>query len=397
MTVGPEQALCQEVARYAEDPSFDLFSLIPAPTNTPADAGPYITPGMCYVSHPDSRVSDITIHRLCLQSRDELSIFFTPGIRHIGAMAARAGELGLPLPISISIGVDPAIEIASCFEPPSTPLGYDELAVDGALRGRAVEMVRCLTIEERAVANAEYVIEGELLPGVRVREDQNRNTGCAMPEFPGYTGPASDSCGLIKVKAVTHRRNQAHYADLHRPRRGTRQHGRHPHRGQHPGPGRAGHARPPVNVYSATSGGGKYMAVLQFRKKLPSDEGRQRQAALLAFSAFAELKHVILVDEDVDIFDANDVFWALNARYQGDVDTIFIPGVRCRPLDPSQSPEYSCLSQDRGITCKTIFDCTVPFKLKDKFKRAAFMEVDPGPAAPEPQRRPKPPGHGFDF
>ncbi len=131
------------------------------------------------------------------------------------------------------------------------------------------------------------------------------------------------------------------------------------------------------NVYAHSSGGGKYMAVLQFKKSQPSDEGRQRQAALLAFSAFSELKHVILVDEDVDPFDSNDVMWALNTRYQEDVDTIFIPGVRCHPLDSSQSPECSPSISDKGISCKTIFDCTVPYALKDKLKRAKFKDVDP--------------------
>lgn len=118
------------------------------------------------------------------------------------------------------------------------------------------------------------------------------------------------------------------------------------------------------------------MAVLQFRKSVPSDEGRQRQAALLAFSAFPELKHIFLVDEDVDIFDTNDVLWALNTRYQGNLDTVMIPGVRCHPLDPSQSPQYSPEIADRGISCKTIFDCTVPYSQKERFKRAEFLEVD---------------------
>ena len=131
------------------------------------------------------------------------------------------------------------------------------------------------------------------------------------------------------------------------------------------------------NVYCASAGGGKYMAVLQFVKSVPSDEGRQRQAALLAFSAFSELKHVFLVDDDVDPFDMNDVLWAMNTRFQGDRDIITIPGVRCHPLDPSAGPEYSPSIENRGISCKTIFDCTVPFRLKDKFRRAAFLEVDP--------------------
>lgn len=131
--VTKEAALCQEVVHKATDPDFDLYRLVPAPTNTPDDAGPYITLGMCYATHPDTGVHDVTIHRLCIQGKDELSIFFTPGARHIGAMAERAEALGQKLPISISIGVDPAIEIGSCFEPPTTPLGYDELSVAGAL------------------------------------------------------------------------------------------------------------------------------------------------------------------------------------------------------------------------------------------------------------------------
>ena len=119
------------------------------------------------------------------------------------------------------------------------------------------------------------------------------------------------------------------------------------------------------------------MAILQVRKTVPTDEGRQRQAALVAFSAFPELKHVILVDEDVDIFDTDDVLWAMNTRFQGDRDIIMIPGVRCHPLDPSSSSQYSDTIRDVGISCKTIFDCTVPFDMKDCFIRAPFMELDP--------------------
>ena len=373
MTEGP--AACQEVVHLATDPDFSLYKLVPAPTNTPDDAGPYITMGMCYATHPDTGVHDVTIHRLCIQGDDELSIFFTPGARHIGAMAERAEELGRTLPISISIGVDPAIEVGSCFEPPTTPLGYDELAVAGALRGEAVELCRCLTVKEKAIANAEYVIEGEVIPGVRVQEDQNSHTGYAMPEFPGYTGPASDQCWLIKVKAVTHRKNPIMQtcigpSEEHVSMAGIPTEASIYGMIEKAMPGRL------QNVYCASAGGGKYMAVLQFKKLTASDEGRQRQAALLAFSAFSELKHVFLVDEDVDCFDMNDVLWAMNTRFQGDADIITIPGVRCHPLDPSNDPSCSASIRDHGIACKTIFDCTVPYDQKDRFKRAHFMEVD---------------------
>jgi 4-hydroxy-3-polyprenylbenzoate decarboxylase len=372
--VGKDKALCQEVVHMADDPDFDIRTLLPAPTNTEEDAGPYFTMGMCYAADPETGESDITIHRLCLQSRDELSMWLTPG-RHIETFRQKAEAAGKPLPISISIGVDPAIEIAACFEPPTTPQGFDELNVAGAIRGRPVELVDCLTIKGRAIAHAEVVIEGELLPNVRVREDQNTNTGKAMPEFPGYTGEAKAALPVIKIKSVTHRRNPILQTVIGASEEHVNMAGIPTEASILDMVGRAMPGRL-QNVYAHSAGGGKFLAVLQFKKSSPVDEGRQRQAALLAFSAFPELKHVILVDEDVDIFDTDDVLWAMQTRYQGDVSTVFIPGVRCHPLDPSQVPAYSPSILAPAMSCKTIFDCTVPFSLKKSFQRSKFKEVD---------------------
>ena len=375
VVVDKAKAQCQEVVHLATDEGFDIRKLIPAPTNTPEDAGPYVTLGMCYASDVETGESDVTIHRLCLQSKDEISMFFTPGARHLGAFREKAEALGKPLPISISIGVDPAIEIASCFEPPTTPLGFNELSIAGAIRGKAVELAPCVTIDEKCIANAEYVIEGELLVGSRVREDQNSNTGKAMPEFPGYTGPANAELPVIKVKAVTHRVNPIMQtcigpSEEHVSMAGIPTEASILDMVERAMPGRV------QNVYAHSSGGGKFIAVIQFKKTVPSDEGRQRQAALLAFSAFPELKQVILVDEDVDIFDTNDVLWAMTTRMQADVDIVTIPGVRCHPLDPSNDPACSWSIRDHGIACKTIYDATVPFNQKARFQRAKFMEVD---------------------
>lgn len=138
-----------------------------------------------------------------------------------------------------------------------------------------------------------------------------------------------------------------------------------------------------LNVNCAAPGGGKLMAILQFKKSVPSDEGRQRQAALLAFAAFSELKHVFLVDEDVDPFDLNDVIWAMNTRFQGDMDITLNPGVRCHQLDPSNDVSMSPSIRDRGIACKTVFDCTVPFSEKERFRRSRFLEVDPSKWFPD--------------
>ena len=376
VVVGPEEALCQEVVHYADEPGFDIRKLIPAPTNTPEDAGPYVTMGMCYGHDPENGDTDVTIHRLCLQSEDTISMYFVPGARHLTVFREKCEKAGKPMPISISIGVDPAIEIGACFEPPTTPLGYDELQIAGALRGEPVKLAQCLTIDERCIANAEYVIEGELLPDVRVVEDQNSGTGKAMPEFPGYTGNANPSLPLIKVKAVTTRKNPIMQtvigpSEEHVNMAGIPTEASIISMCERAMPGRV------QNVYAASPGGGKYMAVIQFKKLIPSDEGRQRQAALVAFTAFPELKHVWLVDEDVDLFDIKDVIWAMNTRFQADHDVITIPGVRCHPLDPSNDPTMDPSIRDHGIACKTIFDCTVPYDQKHRFHRSAFMEVDP--------------------
>ncbi len=365
---------CQEVV-YRDN--LDIRTILPAPTNTPEDAGPYFTMGLLRASDPETGKHDVTIHRMCVQGPDTISVFFAPG-RHIDAFREKAEKAGKALPVSINIGLDPAVYIAACFEPPTTPLGCDELAIAGGLRGRAYELAKCVSIDEYSIAHAEVVIEGEILPDVRVREDMNSNTGHAMPEFPGYNGPANPSLCMIRVKAITTRKNPiletvVGPGEEHTNLAGIPTEASILHLVEKAMPGRL------TNVYAHSSGGGKFLAVMQFKKSIPSDEGRQRQAALIALSVYHELKHVILVDEDVDIFDTNDVLWAMTTRYQGDVSTIFIPGVIGHVLDPSQSPDYSNSILRRGVSCKTIFDCTVPWSLKEQFVRAQFLDVDPAP------------------
>jgi 4-hydroxy-3-polyprenylbenzoate decarboxylase len=230
-------------------------------------------------------------------------------------------------------------------------------------------------VNARAIAHAEIVIEGEILAGERMREDFNTHKGYAMPEFAGYMGKSHAELPVIKIKAITHRRNAILQALVAPGEEHCNLAGIPTEAGilslvEESMPGRL------MNVYAHPAGGGKLLAIMQFKKTLPTDEGRQRQAALSAFAAFSELKHVILVDEDVDLFDSKDVLWALTTRYQGDMSTVFLPGVRCHAGDPSQSPEFSRTVSSEGITCKTIFDCTVPYALKKRFARTPFKQVD---------------------
>jgi gallate decarboxylase subunit C len=87
-------------------------------------------------------------------------------------------------------------------------------------------------------------------------------------------------------------------------------------------------------------------------------------------------------DEDVDLFDTDDVLWAMQTRYVGDLDTVFVPGVAGHVLDPTQQPFYDPRITAKGTTTKTIFDCTVPFHLKEHFTRAQFQELDASLWAP---------------
>ena len=374
--VEEKDAPAHEVIHRATDEDFDIRKLVAAPTNTPRDAGPYITVGVVAGSSMDKSKSDVTIHRMVLEDKDKIGIYIMPGGRHIGAFAEEYEKANQPMPITISIGLDPAITIGATFEPPTTPFGYNELGVAGAIRQQPVELVKGVTVDENAIARAEYTLEGYIMPNERIQEDINTHTGKAMPEFPGYDGDANPALQVIKVTAVTHRKENPIMQSVIGPSEEHVSMAGIPTEAsilslvERAIPGKV------LNVYNPPAGGGKLMTIMQIHKENAADEGIQRQAALLAFSAFKELKTVILVDDDVNIFDMNDVIWTMNTRFQADQDLMVLPGMRNHPLDPSERPEYDPKSiRFRGMSSKLVIDGTVPFDMKDQFERAQFQEV----------------------
>jgi len=370
-----DDAPAHEVVHKATDPDFDIRKLVAAPTNTPQDAGPYITVGVVLGSNKAKTMSDVTIHRMVLEDKDKLGIYIMPGGRHIGAFAKEYEAVNEPMPVTINIGLDPAITIGCTFEPPTTPLGYNELGVAGAIRQEAVGLTPALTVDENAIARSEFTLEGYIMPNERIQEDINTHTGKAMPEFPGYDGDANPALQVIKVTAVTHRENPIMQSVIgpseeHVSMAGIPTEASILELTNRAIPGKV------LNVYNPPAGGGKLMTIMQIHKEDEADEGIQRQAALLAFSAFKELKTVILVGEDVDIFDMNDVMWTVNTRFQADQDLLVLPGMRNHPLDPSERPAYDPKSiRTQGMSSKLVIDGTVPFDMKDQFVRAQFMEV----------------------
>jgi len=370
-----DDAPAHEVVHKATDPDFDIRKLVAAPTNTPEDAGPYITVGVVLGSNKAKTMSDVTIHRMVLEDKDKLGIYIMPGGRHIGAFAKEYEAANEPMPVTINIGLDPAITIGCTFEPPTTPLGYNELGVAGAIRQEAVGLTPALTVAENAIARSEFTLEGYIMPNERIQEDINTHTGKAMPEFPGYDGDANPALQVIKVTAVTHRKQPIMQSVIgpseeHVSMAGIPTEASILELTNRAIPGKV------LNVYNPPAGGGKLMTIMQIHKDDEADEGIQRQAALLAFSAFKELKTVILVDEDVDIFDMNDVMWTVNTRFQADQDLMVLPGMRNHPLDPSERPEYDPKSiRTQGMSSKLVIDGTVPYDMKDQFVRAQFMKV----------------------
>ncbi|MDA1361857.1 UbiD family decarboxylase [Glycomyces luteolus] len=359
---------CQEVV--LDGPDLDVRRVIPALTHTPQDAGPYITMGLMYAVDEETGEQDVTIHRLCLQGPNTLSAYFVPG-RHIDRLRRRAVERGGRLPITISIGLDPAIYLVAAFTYPTTPFGFNELNVAGSIRGRGVPVCEAATVPGLAIANAEIVIEG-YLSDTMMREHPTDDEGGSLPEFLGYQGSAQSALPRVEVTAVTHRRNPLYQCLL--------------------GPGSeqsnilalpteaslyqsltAGVTGSLVNCHCPHHGGGKLSAVLQFDKTGPVDDATARQAGLAAFAAFHELKHVYLVDRDVDLFSEQDVLWAMTTRFQADTSLISVPFLNGHPLDPSQNPQFNPANRHVGTTTKAVFDCTAPFEMRRRFRRADFL------------------------
>jgi 4-hydroxy-3-polyprenylbenzoate decarboxylase len=285
---------------------------------------------------------------------------------------AAAEAKGQPLPVSVSIGFDPATAITASSHRTITPIGFDELSVAGGLLGSPIEVVKCKTVDAEALARAEIVLEGEIMPKERLREDSYSKSGNSMADFAGHHGTTDMGMPVVKVRAITHRQNPIFQTIITPGEEVNNLLGVPAEAGvlqiaQAAAPGNV------VNAYAPPSGGGKLVVVVQVVKKSPIDDGVARQVALVTLSSLNEIKHVVLVDEDVDIFDPVDVFWAMTTRFQANTSLVLIPGVDGHQLDQSWRLQPAPRA---GLHCKAIFDCTVPYELKGHFRRPKYLDVD---------------------
>ena len=335
-----KSAPAQEVVHRAP---LDLAKLLPVPTHNEHDGGPYIAAGIMIVRNPRTGKQNVSIHRCQLTGPNRLGVLVLP--RHTFTFHRMAEEAGEPLDAAIVVGVDPLTLLASQA---IVPIDYDELEIAGALQGRPLPVAKCLTSDIRVPAEAEIVIEGRFLPGVREPEGP-------FGEFPQYYGPRANR-EVMEVVAVTHRKD----AIFHTMSGGGLEHlllGAIPKEAT-----LLTHLRRNFpNVLDVHLSPGGTMRFHLYVKMKKTQEGQGKNVILGAFAGSFDLKHVIVVDEDVDIHNPAEVEWAVATRFQADRDLVIVPESQGSKLDPSNRD---------GVGAKMGLDATKPFKAPEMvFKR----------------------------
>lgn len=360
----------KEVIQRGDD--VDLFRL-PIPMSSIYDGGPMITAGVVIARDPEYGVN-CGIYRFMVKQKALTGIdIVTPN--NMRLFAQRAYEQGKPCPISISIGTHPMEIMGAGFR---APLGADELAIAGGIRRAPVPLAECETIDLPYIADAEIVLEAEILP-----------TGWTQPEgrFGEFTGLMG---GLhwnpdVRIKAVLMRKDAMYYA-LHMPWENTWLAAPTRYQAIRRALKTAGVQVKDINV---TLGGRAFWhAVISIRKQ--SGEGKN---ALLAALSVMDLKHVVVVDDDIDVFNPTEVEWAIATRVQGDRDVMIIPGARAKPLDPSlpvMPPGVVPTGAKVGV------DATIGEGIpKERFERISYAYADrakiadylQGKADPVPEKK----------
>lgn len=330
--------------------NIDLLDMFPIPIHHEKDGGKYITAGVLIARNPETGARNLSIHRLQVTGKNRLGILILP--RHLSHFFQIAERAGHPLEVAIAIGLDPVTLLASQA---ITPLGVDEMEIASALRGEALEVVKCETVDLEVPAHAEIVLEGRLLPNIREEEGP-------FGEYPKYYGPAGMK-PVIEVTAVTHRDDPIYQTILPASKE-------HILLGGIPREATlfqlVQQIVPTVQAVNLTLGGTcRYHAVISIDKR---HEGEGKNAIFAAFTSSQEVKHVVVVDKDVDVFNMEEVEWAIATRCQADKDVFIVPGTLASKLDPST---------EDGIGAKMGIDATCPLNAPPgRFERIKIPNYD---------------------
>ena len=322
--------------RTVTGPAMDLAKL-PIPRYFPGDAGRYLTAGMLVARDPDTGVETEGYHRFQLKGRDRMGVSLHSR-RRMFEYQRRAESKGAALPCAIVLGLHPLVSMGSLAYPPAD---VGKFQVVGGLLGEPLQVAPCATIDLHVPASAEIVIEGEIPPGVREPEGP-------FGEFTGYVSRRSTEHVFV-ARAIA-MRERPWFQSI--------------------GSGRAGdhittlglireaeianalgRVIPNVRgVHVPLSGTSSFTAYVSIAQSRP---GEAKHVIPIVLGVDHYLKLVIVVDDDIDVFDEAEVLWAIATRMQADRDLVVISGSLGAMLDPS--------ADDRGITAKLGIDATRPF------------------------------------
>lgn len=335
------------------------FTALPVHLLHEHDGGPYISAGIDFTVNPETGFTNIGFRRLMLRGRREAgtNLYAPTDLREAYRRQAARGQ---SVPCSFVVGSHPVDSIAAMQR-----VAGDDLALLGAFRGEPVPVVRCVTNELRVPADAEMVLEGFL--------DERGYSELEGPfgEFMGYYGEMKPN-PVFHLTAITRRRDALFQTMTISGRR--------------IGLSEAAvigaieceanawktlltAVREPLAVHATLASNGNHNVRVAMRQRVPG-EARNAIAALLG--SHSNIKHVFVVDEDLDVFSDEDMEWALSTRFQADRDLVVQSGYRAIRLDPSL--------EGKRVTAKAGFDLTVPF---GKLGSREFTVGDPPRIVPE--------------
>jgi UbiD family decarboxylase len=333
------------------------FTRLPVHLQHGDDGGPYISASIDITRSLDGKKRNVGYRRMMLRGRTEAGIdLLAPSdLRVLYAEYVKRKER---MPLAFVVGSHPA----DCVAATTNTALADEISLKGGLRGAPVPLVKCATIDALVPADAEVVFEGYL--------DEHGWSEAEGPygEYLGYLGHMKTN-PVFHLTAITMRRDALFQTITISGRSMT-----HTDTAQLTAMRTEIAAwsavqtaiREPVAIHATPSSGGNYNLRLAIRQRYP---GEVRNAIAAVFGSNADVKHVFVVDEDIDVLSDAQMDWALATRFQADRDLIVASGFRTIPLDPSL--------EGRRTGAKAGFDLTFPFGTKHPVPEAPKLEARP--------------------
>jgi 2,5-furandicarboxylate decarboxylase 1 len=334
---------------------------IPAHLAGARDAGPFIASGLAVTRDPDTGCRNVSFHRLQIKGRNRTGALLVP--RHAFRNFQKYETKGQPMPIAFFIGHHPLYYMAAAT---TGPYGMDELEVAGGFLGEPVPLVKCETVDLEVPADAEIVIEGHVLPGVREHEGP-------FSEFHDYYVAGSGDNPVVEYTAIT-RRHDAIYKAI--------QNGSEVE-------GCVFHKVPmAATLFRRLQNVGGFVDLKNVRtmpgilgvvvQMTPRFHGEARQVLMAALSGeYLHQKIAIAVDDDVNIYNDWEILWSLTTRVDPERDITVIPGVRGHPMDPT-GVEFFHTGQVgwQRLGSKVLIDATAP-PTSETAERDVFSRIKP--------------------